>query len=397
MIFIDEGVINEKPLTSFFKVDNFEELVKEEKDCIWDLGEFGGGEGNYLNDFNGQNLYALAINNAFFIPADFLNDRVSVALRSRYEQECVRFSTHANSIITEQSEFFSDSFTRHRLVNYFFEFLGAGQWRCREKIPADYVDENIVFLDLLCNHFGHALVDTPARFWFVRRFIYELLDLDFKFAFFPTHGLKGELDKIPKWLEEFCIFIGIPLDKTLVIDRPTSFKKAIIPKRVSPYLGGRGDFSIFKDSFSGGDFPGNSSAKIFLSRSGLRTDARRLNKEDELKLENFFIQQGFSIVHSQDFNFNTQVQLIRNASHIAGLAGSQLHLALFCSDDKCKMFKIAPSAFNLPIDRRIMRLVGGEYSQFVVEGQGDGHRKAWNIPEKDFCELKAKVLQWLEV
>ena len=397
MIFTGYNLINEKYLTEFLQANDFWGLVEEEYDCIWTLEDIGGGDGNYLNDLDRESLYALSLNDAVFIPSEYLNNKNRCFKKNGRSREGLRVSSHANSIVTSKFEFFSDSFTCHRLVNGFFDFLGGRKWAPLEEIPFECVEENVVFLGLLCNHFGHALVDLPARLWFFRRFLPELLKLKFKFAFFPTHGLTSETDKLPEWLNSLCVFFDIPLDKVLIIDRPVSFKRAIIPKRVSPYLGGGGDFKLFKDAFNGGEFPRKSSAKIFLSRSGLRSDARSLNEQDQKRLEEFFVRQGFCIIHSQDFDLKTQIHLIRNASHIAGLAGSQLHLALFCSGQKIKMFKIAPEGFNLPIDRMIMRLVGGEYSQFVVKGQGDGHRSEWNIPEQYFSDLESKVLQWLQL
>ena len=75
MIFTGYNLINEKYLTEFLQANDFWGLVEEEYDCIWTLEDIGGGDGNYLNDLDRESLYALSLNDAVFIPSEYLNNK----------------------------------------------------------------------------------------------------------------------------------------------------------------------------------------------------------------------------------------------------------------------------------------------------------------------------------
>jgi capsular polysaccharide biosynthesis protein len=67
--------------------------------------------------------------------------------------------------------------------------------------------------------------------------------------------------------------------------------------------------------------------RVFLSRRRLSQPAR--SPYEEL-LETVALRHGYDVIHPETLTFAAQVQLMQQATAIAGLDGSAMHLAVFC-------------------------------------------------------------------
>lgn len=107
--------------------------------------------------------------------------------------------------------------------------------------------------------------------------------------------------------------------------------------------------------------------RIYLSRSRLTDDPRRLPDDGEARIEAVFSALGFDVIHPQTMPLPEQIALLRGASHVAGCVGSHLHLMAMSARPGVNLFRIAPSYFDTSVDGDILRELHGHYRSFVVE------------------------------
>lgn len=72
---------------------------------------------------------------------------------------------------------------------------------------------------------------------------------------------------------------------------------------------------------------GNLSRKVFLSRSKLSNDSRRVDGDD--RLDQLMESLGFDVVHPQTLPISEQLDVVAQAGILSGVSGSALHLSAF--------------------------------------------------------------------
>ncbi|EYD77701.1 hypothetical protein Rumeso_00867 [Rubellimicrobium mesophilum DSM 19309] len=288
---------------------------------------------------------------------------------------------------------------------------GAGAWEADLPKAVDQIDEPVVFIDLICGQFGHALVDTPSRLWYRLEPSLELLR-GLPVVGFGTHGIGLHLGRRkpsgwPSYLRLVLAALGVEPEKVRVVTAPTRCRSVFIPKRLSPYWGKYGYSHRYLDAMqAAGDALARSSEarttprRVYLSRSKLDRASRRLMDGQELQIEEIFRQHGFEIVHPQMLSLPEQIRTVRDADHVAGCVGSQMHLLAFARCEGKRVLRIAPSFFDTPIDRIMVESGGGEYSEFVVERDAKAGTKPsetpWRLTEEDLTRLRRQVGGWVD-
>lgn len=310
-----------------------------------------------------------------------------------------------NLVLTQDNEMMAESLTHRIVVPERLTPLSPGLWQ--GSLPKSRLREDRphVLLDLCSAHFGHALLDTPARLWVLED--KGLLPAQpLSFVAFRVQGLGKAPARWPGFLHDILSALEIAPDKIWFPDRAVTFRSLYIPRRVSPFGPGGIGAPYFRTMRRIGDQIVQKSVaapdadRIYLSRRKLRNDPRRIQDEGETRLEALFAARGFAIVHPQDHPLADQIRMIRAANRVAGTVGSQLHLTVFCDRPDVQMFRIVPSFFNHDIDQKIMDGVAGGLRTYVVAAQprhgASQSETPWRIAGPDFAGIARAVDDWLE-
>lgn len=188
--------------------------------------------------------------------------------------------------------------------------------------PRREVDEEVVYLGWLFDAFGHVLLESLARTWFL-----EEVDPAVRVVFHaPSSARWSPPDSVLRILDAF----GVPLARILWLDVPTRLRRVIVPEPLfelqyaaHPRL--TRPFRAVAEGFAGDGIP--SSQPLYLSRRLLASSQRPVVGEAEL--EHVLRENGFLIVHPETIPFDDQVRLFNSHTDIFASLGSAAHTVLF--------------------------------------------------------------------
>ena len=222
-----------------------------------------------------------------------------------------------------------------------FEFI-AGRCRSQLKdhlnlncqgayeVPSDQLqqrDEDVVFAGVLYHHFGHTLVDTFARLW------YLVEHPDFEKAVFVDCPFEFASDFDPFSLIDL---MGFPREKFEIITHPTQFRSVTVPDEAFfPFSGWAPQFAepfrLIRDHIE----PANVEKLYFSRRAYQQADDGDLFKSQILNeeyYESFFERRGFEVVHPEQLPLREQIALVAGAKELVSTLGTMTHLLLFAQD-----------------------------------------------------------------
>lgn len=213
----------------------------------------------------------------------------------------------------------------------------------------DHVHAETIFLGDFHDHFGHILVESLNRLWYLA----ELSPVAIRHARFLLLGSWSDPDK-PSLLWELLALFGIQRSQVIVAEGPLRFDRLVVPSPAArPFIGwdiyfsrtmerAYADLSSRLASRARIDaLPGR---KLYFPRPA--AGRRRLLSAPHV--EEQFRAQGYAIVRPESFSFPDQVAMARSAEAIAGPAGSAMHLAAFAPYLK-RLDVLASDAFFVPI------------------------------------------------
>ena len=208
----------------------------------------------------------------------------------------------------------------------------------------DECDETIVFLGLWACLWGHELTDDLRRLWVLdnKSFMEQYGRLRFVYVSID--------DKEPdKSFLELLEIIGIESVRLERINRITRFSHVILPdecfwRQGRAYYFTKEYVDIIdrvRDHGEAHFVPGGSPKVYYTHRtvSGYRELGER-------KLEQFFKQQGFTIVSPEKYTLREQINILLNCREFASTCGSASHNSIFLRDHT-KVFLI-PRTFGIP-------------------------------------------------
>lgn len=189
-----------------------------------------------------------------------------------------------------------------------------------EVAPSAVVEEEVVYLGWFIGHFGHFLLESLARVWFLER-----IDPAIKVVFHVEREryLKGSLSPI-------LALFGIPPDRVLLLDRQTVLRRVLIPEPLyeishaahermpSPFRRVAGDIAGGVD---------RSEQPLYLSRRMLSSMKRQI--VGEFEMEEIFRENGFLVAHPETMSFREQVRLINRHRDVFTTDGTAAYLTLF--------------------------------------------------------------------
>ncbi len=195
--------------------------------------------------------------------------------------------------------------------------------------PESELDEEVVYLGWFFNHYGHFLMQSLARTWYLTE-----VDPSVRVVF---HHSGREHRQPARWAFRILDAFGIPPDRILVLDAPTRLRRLIIPEpffepraiadnhTVRAHAAMAQPYQVVAERIAGDVAP--SAQPVYLSRRLLPSSQRTIVGEGEL--EEVLRANGFRIAHTETMTFEEQVRLVNEHTDIFSNAGSAAHNVLF--------------------------------------------------------------------
>jgi Glycosyltransferase 61 len=184
------------------------------------------------------------------------------------------------------------------------------------------LDEDIIYLGPLFNHYGRVLLESLARVWHLSE-----VDPSVKVVF--NNANSAQAAHAP-WVPKLLSIFGIPSERILSLEEPTRLRRAIVPEPLFEQF-----YSAHEDMVRpfrevaervAGDVA-MSEQPLYLSRNRLTSRQRPVVGEAEL--EDLLRDQGFAIAYPETMTIEDQVRLINSHREIFSSLGSASHNILF--------------------------------------------------------------------
>lgn len=201
-------------------------------------------------------------------------------------------------------------------------------------------DDSVIFGGVIIPQFGHFLIDSLSRIWFV----VKNKDALQKYKIIFT--LVGST--IPSYIYETLELLGIKQEQVVFIKTVTKFKEIIIPDQ-SGYTGHyihKEFLTIYEEMLSNSlkVFKGETYKKIFLSRAKCKTGYKLIGEEF---FSEFYSNHGFKVIYTDEMSMIEKVALIGSADEIVTTCGTISLYSLFVRND-CKVTLLGRNYNDVP-------------------------------------------------
>ena len=175
----------------------------------------------------------------------------------------------------------------------------------------------VIYCGLLYKHFGHFLVESVSRLWYV---------LEHPEHNYPLVFLTEKNGTPCRQILDFFTLIGISRDRLLFIQEPTYFDKIIVPEQSTVLSGYYTSSFVLPYEKAAAAVTPQKFDKIYLSRRKFHGSVQLLGEE---KLEKIFRANGYKVIYPERLSLKEQIAYIRGAKAVASVMGSASHLMLF--------------------------------------------------------------------
>jgi len=181
-----------------------------------------------------------------------------------------------------------------------------------QSAPSITIDEEVVYLGWLFNHYGHFLMQSLSRVWFLSE-----LEPSIKVVF---HHPSATWARLAAWTQRMLTAFGVQPDRILTLEAPTRLRRLIVPESlfeprsvaddqtVRVHEAMAGPYQAIAARIADGVKP--SAQPLYLSRRRLPSSQRQMIGEDQL--EELLQQNGFRIAYPEQMQFEEQVRLINS-------------------------------------------------------------------------------------
>ena len=203
-----------------------------------------------------------------------------------------------------------------------------------------YLNEEVVYLGYLSNHWGHFLTDSTTRLY---AFL-ENADKNKKYAYLLDEGSDGTLVEN---VERFLELLGIR-EQIIFVSQVTRCPRIVIPEQayVANSFYSNAFLNVFEKVASAVDcqkYPVYK--KVYFSRRKFGK-ARKSEFGEEILL-NLFKKNRFKMISPERCTLDEQIAIIRNASCVAGIIGTITHNLLFAQPEKQMLIINKTHNFNI--------------------------------------------------
>ena len=188
--------------------------------------------------------------------------------------------------------------------------------------PERNLDEDVIYLGPLFNHFGRVLLESLARVWY-----FDEVEPSVKVVF--NNANSAQAAHAP-WVPRLLAAFGIPPERILALDASTRLRRAIVPEPLFEQF-----YSAHVDMVRpfrnlavrvAGDME-RSEQPLYLSRR--RLTSRQRPVVGELELEDLLRENGFAVAYPETMSIEDQIRLVNGHSDILSSLGSAAHNILF--------------------------------------------------------------------
>lgn len=186
------------------------------------------------------------------------------------------------------------------------------------KEDIEYSDKTAIYLGIYINHWGHFILESLNRLWYL---LNETQDKNVEYVFLTLEGFNNNCNEL---LELF----GLPIEKIKFIEKPTQYKKVIVPEasyQLNTYWSDEYKNICNKTSNSIHPIKNN---KIYLTRRKFRLG----NLFGEEMLEKLFTKNGYKKIIPERLSASKQIGIISGTKLVAGITGSAMHSLVFGRD-----------------------------------------------------------------
>ena len=188
--------------------------------------------------------------------------------------------------------------------------------------PESELDEDVIYLGMLFNHFGRVLLESLARVWYLNE-----VEPSVKVVFNNANSAQAAY---ASWVPTLLTVFGIPPERILALDEPTWLRRAIVPEPLfeqfySAHVDMARPFREVAARLTADVSP--SEQPLYLSRRRLTSRQRPVVGEPEL--EELLRENGFAIAYPETMTIEDQIRLINSHADIFSSLGSAAHSILF--------------------------------------------------------------------
>lgn len=214
------------------------------------------------------------------------------------------------------------------------------------------LDEDVIFGGTLNGHFGHFLMESWCRLWFV----VQHPELKLKILFVPsTHG------GYQSWFSPFFELMGIDKERIIYVKQPTQCRSVIVPDQSQYWESFTKEWLLPFQAIKSRVIP-SEPKKLYLTRTKLEEEGKSPEHIfNEKYFEDFFAAHGFEIVSMEKLKIEEQISLIMGADEIASTLGTLSHWAMFCKPDAKFIMLTRLHADHAPLQRIVNNIFGNYY------------------------------------
>lgn len=197
------------------------------------------------------------------------------------------------------------------------------------------IDEEVVFVGLFYNHWGHFLSESTSRLWF----LLDEKNKNRKVCYIEMQGA-DEFLYLYKWF-------GLKEDQLIKVDKNTKFKKVIIPE--NSYTHVTTFHNKFKDIMQkiGEQFEPLEYKKVYISRTKFKHHLYGSITHGEDVIEKIFQDNGYYVVHPEDVGDEYMIRLMKGADIVAAVYGSNM-INIFFAKNNTKLYILYRSLSRIP-------------------------------------------------
>ncbi|MEX3014493.1 DUF563 domain-containing protein [Gymnodinialimonas hymeniacidonis] len=208
--------------------------------------------------------------------------------------------------------------------------------------PPEQLEGRWLFGGLFYGHFGHFLCETTSRLWALD----QLDDID-GIIFYPKNQMTHERRHYRHQLPFFAA-MGLTEDKVRirVPQQPVTVEHLALAEPgfgIEGMIEGRPEYRAYMQAKLGRDIAPDGPEDVYISRSQL--PSKRGSVLLETLIETRMEAAGYTVVHPQNHDLDTQIAIYKAAKRIVSLDASALHLAamLVSPDAKVAILNRGPT------------------------------------------------------
>lgn len=178
---------------------------------------------------------------------------------------------------------------------------------------------SVIYGGVLYDHFGHALVESLNRLWYV---------LEQSGKTDPVVFLRESNKPIRPQIADMLALSGLG-GRLLFIEQPTRFAKVAVPEQSSVLTGYYTDKFLKPFDAISAAVAAKTFDKVYLSRRKYKGGITMIGED---LLEKVFASNGWRVVYPERLPLGEQIAYVKGAKRIAYVMGSAIHLALFAAE-----------------------------------------------------------------